>query len=222
VGLVPKLGAGVVVGQDLQEVRVKGSEVAGDHVVEWHEWPRWVQQQQRCRLHSSVDDNMVPEILAARTEMPDFLVHFCSCWTLACTVVWTVWPTRISALTMSRDQLSLYRWETLFTSIPSPECTGRKEPPWGWLSQDLRYLLVRASKSPRSVLVRSWIEKMKQLAGRKYSLQILAYKFNWPSFSCLLFFCWNLTAYWGIWGKPPNLGKTRFVWDRRCICFLGI
>jgi hypothetical protein len=33
VGLVPQLGAGVVEGQDLQEVRVKGSEVAGDLVV---------------------------------------------------------------------------------------------------------------------------------------------------------------------------------------------
>jgi hypothetical protein len=36
VGLVPKLGAGVVEGQDLQEVRVKDSEVAGDLVVECH------------------------------------------------------------------------------------------------------------------------------------------------------------------------------------------
>ena len=34
VGLVPQLGAGVVEGQDLQEVRVKGSEVAGDLEVE--------------------------------------------------------------------------------------------------------------------------------------------------------------------------------------------
>jgi hypothetical protein len=32
--LVPELGAGVVEGQDLQEVRVKGSEVAGDLEVE--------------------------------------------------------------------------------------------------------------------------------------------------------------------------------------------
>jgi hypothetical protein len=36
VGLVSQLGAGVVEGQDLQEVRVKGSEVAGDLVVEFH------------------------------------------------------------------------------------------------------------------------------------------------------------------------------------------
>jgi hypothetical protein len=34
VGLVPQLGAGVVEGQDLQEVRVKGSEVVGDLEVE--------------------------------------------------------------------------------------------------------------------------------------------------------------------------------------------
>jgi hypothetical protein len=33
-GLVPELGAGVVEGHDLQEVRVKGSEVAGDLEVE--------------------------------------------------------------------------------------------------------------------------------------------------------------------------------------------
>jgi hypothetical protein len=33
-GLVPQLGVGVVEGQDLQEVRVKGSEVAGDLAVE--------------------------------------------------------------------------------------------------------------------------------------------------------------------------------------------
>jgi hypothetical protein len=37
VGLVPQLGADVVEGQDLQEVRVKGSEVAGDLVVVCHE-----------------------------------------------------------------------------------------------------------------------------------------------------------------------------------------
>jgi hypothetical protein len=36
VGLIPRLGAGVVEGQDLQKVRVKGSEVAGDLVVECH------------------------------------------------------------------------------------------------------------------------------------------------------------------------------------------
>jgi hypothetical protein len=35
-GLVPQLGAGAVEGQDLPEVRVKGSEVAGDLVVECH------------------------------------------------------------------------------------------------------------------------------------------------------------------------------------------
>jgi hypothetical protein len=34
VGLVPQLSANVVEGQDLQEVHVKGSEVAGDLVVE--------------------------------------------------------------------------------------------------------------------------------------------------------------------------------------------
>jgi hypothetical protein len=34
VGLVPQLRAGVMEGQDLQEVRVKGSEVAGDLEVE--------------------------------------------------------------------------------------------------------------------------------------------------------------------------------------------
>jgi hypothetical protein len=43
VGLVPQLGAGVVEGQDPQVVHVKGSEVAGDLVVECHEWPRGVQ-----------------------------------------------------------------------------------------------------------------------------------------------------------------------------------
>jgi hypothetical protein len=32
----------------------------------------------------------------------------------------------------------------------------------------LRYLLARASSFPRSVLVRSWMERMKRLAGRKY------------------------------------------------------
>jgi hypothetical protein len=79
-------------------------------------------------IAGSVDDKMVPAISAARTEIADFLVHFCSRWNLACTVDWTVWSPSISALTMSRDRLSLYRWETLFTSIPSPECTGRKEP----------------------------------------------------------------------------------------------
>jgi hypothetical protein len=36
VGLVPQLGTGVVEGQDIQEVRVKGSEVAGDLVIECH------------------------------------------------------------------------------------------------------------------------------------------------------------------------------------------
>jgi hypothetical protein len=50
VGLVPQLGAGVVEGQDPQEVRVKGSEVAGDLEVERRGWPRGVKQQQCCRL----------------------------------------------------------------------------------------------------------------------------------------------------------------------------
>jgi hypothetical protein len=36
VGLVQHLGAGIVEGQDLQKVRVKGSVVAGDLVVECH------------------------------------------------------------------------------------------------------------------------------------------------------------------------------------------
>jgi hypothetical protein len=36
VGLVSQLGAGVVEGQDPQEGHVKGSEVAGDVVVECH------------------------------------------------------------------------------------------------------------------------------------------------------------------------------------------
>jgi hypothetical protein len=36
VDLVPQLGASVVEGQDLQEVGVKGSDVAGDLVVECH------------------------------------------------------------------------------------------------------------------------------------------------------------------------------------------
>jgi hypothetical protein len=36
VGLVPQLGAGVAEGQDLKEVRVKGSEVAGNLVVVCH------------------------------------------------------------------------------------------------------------------------------------------------------------------------------------------
>jgi hypothetical protein len=36
VGLVPQLGEGVVECQNLQKVRVKGSEVAGDLVVECH------------------------------------------------------------------------------------------------------------------------------------------------------------------------------------------
>jgi hypothetical protein len=40
VGLVPQLGAGAVEGQDPQVVRVKGSEVAGDPVFEYHGWPR--------------------------------------------------------------------------------------------------------------------------------------------------------------------------------------
>jgi hypothetical protein len=44
VGLVPQLGAGAVEGQDPQVVCVKGSEVAGDFVVECHGWPRGVQQ----------------------------------------------------------------------------------------------------------------------------------------------------------------------------------
>jgi hypothetical protein len=35
-GLVPQLVVGVVKGQNFQEVRVKGSEVAGDLVVECH------------------------------------------------------------------------------------------------------------------------------------------------------------------------------------------
>jgi hypothetical protein len=96
-------------------------------------------------IAGSLDDKMVPKILAARTEMADFLVHSYSCWTLARTVVWTVLSSRTSALTMSRDRLSLYRYETLFTSIPSPECTGKKEPLWGIPSQDLRYLCIRSS-----------------------------------------------------------------------------
>jgi hypothetical protein len=36
VDLVPQLGVGVVEGQDLQEVYLKGSEGAGDLVVECH------------------------------------------------------------------------------------------------------------------------------------------------------------------------------------------
>jgi hypothetical protein len=36
VGLVPQLGAGIVEGQHLQKVIVKGSEVVGDLVVECH------------------------------------------------------------------------------------------------------------------------------------------------------------------------------------------
>jgi hypothetical protein len=36
VGLVPQLGAGVMEGQDLQKVHVKGSEMAGDLEVERH------------------------------------------------------------------------------------------------------------------------------------------------------------------------------------------
>jgi hypothetical protein len=36
VGLVPKLGVGAVEGQDPQVVCIKGSEVAGDLVVECH------------------------------------------------------------------------------------------------------------------------------------------------------------------------------------------
>jgi hypothetical protein len=36
VGLVPQLGVGAVEGQDPHVVRVKGSEVAGDLVVECH------------------------------------------------------------------------------------------------------------------------------------------------------------------------------------------
>jgi hypothetical protein len=46
VGLVPQLCAGAVEGQDPKVERVKGSEVAGDLVVECHGWPRGVQQQQ--------------------------------------------------------------------------------------------------------------------------------------------------------------------------------
>jgi hypothetical protein len=50
VGLVPQLGAGAVEGQNPQVVHVKGSEVAGDLVVEYHGWPRGVQQQQHHQL----------------------------------------------------------------------------------------------------------------------------------------------------------------------------
>jgi hypothetical protein len=50
VGLVQQLGARTVEGQDPQVVHVKGSEVAGDFVVECHGWPRGVQQQQHYRL----------------------------------------------------------------------------------------------------------------------------------------------------------------------------
>jgi hypothetical protein len=42
VGLVPQLGMGTVEGQDPQVVHVKGTEVAGDHVVECHGWTRGV------------------------------------------------------------------------------------------------------------------------------------------------------------------------------------
>ena len=44
--LVPQLGAGTVEGQDPQVVRVKGSEMAGDLVVECHGWPRGAEQLQ--------------------------------------------------------------------------------------------------------------------------------------------------------------------------------
>jgi hypothetical protein len=46
VGLVSQLGAGAVEGQDPQVVRVKGSEVAGDLVVECHGWPKRSPQSQ--------------------------------------------------------------------------------------------------------------------------------------------------------------------------------
>jgi hypothetical protein len=40
VGLVLQLGAGAVEGHDPRVVHVKGSEVAGDLIVECHGWPR--------------------------------------------------------------------------------------------------------------------------------------------------------------------------------------
>jgi hypothetical protein len=62
---------------DPQVVHVKGSEVAGDLVVECHGWPRGggggIQP-----ITGSLDDKTVSAISAARTEMADFLVHSCS------------------------------------------------------------------------------------------------------------------------------------------------
>jgi hypothetical protein len=78
VGLDPQLGAGAVEGQDPQVVRVKGSEVAGDLVVECHGWPRGGSTTAASPITGSLDDNTVPAISAAGTEMADFLVHSCS------------------------------------------------------------------------------------------------------------------------------------------------
>jgi hypothetical protein len=77
VGPVPQLGAGVMEGQDPQVVHVKGSEVAGDLVVECHGWPRGGSTTAASPIAGFLDDKMVPAISAAQTEMADFLVHSC-------------------------------------------------------------------------------------------------------------------------------------------------
>jgi hypothetical protein len=77
VGLVPQLGAGAVDGQDPQVVHVKGSEVAGDLMVECHGWPRGVQQQQHYRLQVCWMTKRSPQS-QLHEQMADFLVHSCS------------------------------------------------------------------------------------------------------------------------------------------------
>jgi hypothetical protein len=72
VDLVSQLGAGVVEGQDPQEVYVKGSEVARDLLVDRSSTAAMLP------IAGSVHDKMVPAISAAQTEMADFLVYFCS------------------------------------------------------------------------------------------------------------------------------------------------
>jgi hypothetical protein len=83
VGLVLQLAIDAVEGQDLQEMHVKGSEVAGYLVVECHggsitaTLPIAVTDY-RLQITVTLDDKMVPAILAARTEIANFFFHFCS------------------------------------------------------------------------------------------------------------------------------------------------
>jgi hypothetical protein len=89
VGLVPQLGAGAVEGEDPQVVRLKGSEVAADLVVECHGWLRGVQQQQYHQLQVSWMTKWSPQsrLHEQRLQIP--------------------WSPRTSALSISRDRHSL-------------------------------------------------------------------------------------------------------------------